>query len=110
MARPVIHWDCQRPPTRAELAAIRRGLRAGTIRSGDHVKPGRRRSPIRRRNPATSDAEAAYTDFHWGKEPRRRRVHHMPTPMEPFGLGKLRYAEYQTRSGDQSGIWCQECS
>ncbi len=30
--------------------------------------------------------------------------------MEVFELGKLRYAEYQTRKGDQAAIWCHDFS
>jgi hypothetical protein len=107
MPRPVIHWECGRPPTRAELAAIQRGLQSGELRSGDHVRPSRVRRSRRRRNPMSS-AEAAYTEFHWGKQPRRRRRTTMPSPLEVFELGKLRYAEYQTRKGDQSAIWCHD--
>jgi hypothetical protein len=109
VGRPVIHWDCRRPPTRSELAAIRRGLRSGELRSGDHVRPARVRRPVRRRNPVGS-AEAAYTDFHWGLPPKRKRDYRVPTPLEVFELGKLRYAEYQTRKGNQAAIWCHHFS
>lgn len=106
MPRPVIHWDCQRPPTRRELAAIQRGLRSGTIRSGDHVYPARSRRPRRvRSNPAPSAAEYAYESFHWGREPRRKRLHTVPMPLEVFEMGKLRAVEYQAKKGNQDAIW-----
>jgi hypothetical protein len=105
LARPMIHWDCERPPTRSELAAIARGIQSGQFRNGDHVRPAGVVRTRRRSNPAPTAAEYAYTDFHWGREPRRKRTHVVPTPLEVFELGKLRAVEYQARKGDEDAIW-----
>jgi len=108
VARATIHWDCERPPTRVELAAIRRAYARGELRSGDHVRPaGRYRGVLR--NPSSA-AEMAYQDFHWGRAPRRKRRHEMPAPLEVYELGKLRAVEYQTKKGTQDAIWVHDFS
>jgi hypothetical protein len=103
--RRIIYWDGPKPPTRRELAAIARAVRAGRVRAGDHVSCARAR-----RNPAPTAAESAYREFHWGKPPRRRRLAEVPTPAEVFELGKLLYVEYLARKGDQTAIWCHDFS
>lgn len=96
--RCVIHWACGRNPTRAELRAIGRAWRAGFIRCGDSVAPARRRF-----NP--SDAEGAFTEFHWGRSPRRIRRTNLPDLSELFELGKLRAVEYSTTKGRTRATW-----
>lgn len=108
MARPVIYWEGPGKPTRAELAAIRRAYRAGHIRSGDRVARARGRRRTACRNPAPTPAEGAYEDFHWGRRPKRRKLHSVPTPSEVFELGKLRAVEYETRKGNQHAIWVHQ--
>lgn len=110
MARPIIHWDSPGHPSRRELAAIARAYERGELRSGDHVRRGRGRSARRRSNPAPTAAEWAYRDFHWGQEPRRKRLLEVPTPLEVFELGKLRAVEYQTKKGTQDAIWVHKFS
>lgn len=110
MARPIIHWDSPGQPTRRELAAIARAYERGELRSGDHVRRARASNPRRRSNPAPTAAEHAYQDFHWGREPRRKRLHEVPTPLEVFSLGKLRAVEYQTRKGRTDAIWVHKFS
>ena len=105
MARPVIYWDGPGRPSRRELAAIRRAYQGGQLRSGDRVSRARGRRPTVRRNPAPTAAEHAYEAFHWGRRPKRRRLHEVPTPLEVFELGKLRAVEYETRKGSQHAIW-----
>lgn len=123
MPSPVVYWDGPGRPTAAELRAIARAYRRGEIPAGSHISracaysagvasgPGRARARVRRRarpNPEATPAEYAYRDFHWGKPPKRRKVHHVPTPLEVFELGKLRAVEYETTKGNEHAIWFHE--
>lgn len=94
----MIRWCGDRPPTRAELGAIARGVREGRIRDGDRVGPGRA-------NPAPLAAERAYQKFHWGNKPRRIKRRNLPDYSELFALGRLRAVEYETTKGDEHAIW-----
>jgi hypothetical protein len=76
-------------------------VRSGQLRDGDHVRGIRART-----NP--SPAERAYTEFHWGKAPKRRRRHDVPMPLEVFELGKLTYAEYLADKGGEKALWCHD--
>ncbi len=96
MTRPVIIWEGQKPPTRAELRAIGRAYRAGRIPPGSRVS-------CARRNP--SPAAEAYREFHWGRGPKRRRRVHVPADREVFELGKLRAVEYETTKNQEHAIW-----
>lgn len=94
-------WTGARAPTRAELRAIARGVKAGRIRSGDHVGPAR---AAVRKNP--SAAEDAYREFHWGRPHKRIRRVNLPSYKRGlYELGKLVAVEYETQKGRERAIW-----
>lgn len=110
-----VTWTGQRAPTRAELAAIARAVRAGKIRSGARVGPGHLRlcrvkgrpgltAMARRTNPGA--AESAYRRFHWGNahdKTTRVKLPHYGRGL--YKLGDLVAVEYDTKKGDERAIW-----
>lgn len=105
MARPVLHWVGSKPPTRRELAAVRRAWVRGDLRSGDSILCQREQCAVGRALPNPSPIEDAYEQFHWGRPPRRRRLYGVHSPREVFELGKLRAVEYEATKGNQHAIW-----
>ncbi|MCP5118540.1 MAG: hypothetical protein GY953_47615 [bacterium] len=103
VVRLVDHNGREREPTRADRRAIAQAVAAGKVKNGDTIA-----IEYRRTNP--TDAEEAYTAFHWGNAPRRRRNAKLPDYSELYALGKLRAVEYQAEKGKTDAIWVHEFS
>lgn len=98
-----LYWHAKRKPTRVELAAIRRAVACGQLRSGAHIAPA---APTRS-NPDA--AKAAYKRFHWGREPRRVTRAVLPDLREGvYELGELVAVEYRAKKGrnaKRADVW-----
>lgn len=96
-----LYWHAKRPPTRRELAAIRRGVRSGAIKSGAHIAPSSGVRP----NPSGAAADA-YERFHWGKRPKRILRAELPDLRQGvYELGELVAVEYRTTKGRERATW-----
>jgi len=110
-----IYWHGRRKPTPRELAAIRLAVRRGQLKNGAHIAPiaswAQSVPPRVRANPST-DAEAAYTEFHWGRGPRRNRRVTLPDYAEGvYELGQLVAVEYHAKKGcERAAVWRHEFS
>lgn len=93
------------PPTKAELAALRRMAKRGQLpKSGTITRKVMTRAQIAR-------TAAAYEKFHWGEQPKR--VHRVRLPSFTgglFELGKLRAVEYETTKGRERAVWVHKFS
>lgn len=97
-----VTWTGDRAPTRAELAAIARAVRAGKIRSGDRVSV----AMAKRSNPAPRGAAHAYREFHWGNPHDRVSKVRLPSYKRGlYKLGDLVAVEYETKKGKERAIW-----
>lgn len=100
-----LFWHSTRKPNRAELAAIRRAIRSGALKSGAHIGPAVRSNPS-----SSNPAKAAYEAFHWGRAPRRTRAVTLPDyAAGVYELGPLVAVEYEATKGrERRATWRHE--
>lgn len=98
-----VHWVGKRRPTARQLEAIGAAIESGKLKNGDRVDV-----QFRRGNP--TDAEEAYTAFHWGRKPRSKRKTKLPDYSELYVLGELHQVEYVAKKGDTYATWVHDFS
>jgi hypothetical protein len=94
-------WVGKRKPTARDLRAIGEAIQAGELKDGDTVDV-----KYRRGNP--TDAEEAYTAFHWGRKPRGAKTINLPDFGQLYVLGKLTQVEYEAKKGDTDATWVHD--